>query len=161
MKKKHEHFFVKLMTILDHPSIIKFIGYSQIDFEGNPFPTIVTEYASNKSLYDLLETEKNGLSAPEWNDTKKLITVYGIACGMSYMHSNKLLHRDLKPQNILFDEYLYPKISDFGLSKSNGILSASMVAQSMAGPKGTQFIWHLKFMQKKFIPKQQMFMHSQ
>ncbi|KAK8850231.1 hypothetical protein M9Y10_018356 [Tritrichomonas musculus] len=50
------------MAVLDHPTILKFIGYSQTEFNGDPSPTIVTEYASNGSLHDILEMEKNGLS---------------------------------------------------------------------------------------------------
>lgn len=50
------------MSLLNHPSILKFIGYSQTDFDGDPTPTIITEYATNGSLYEILEMEKSGLS---------------------------------------------------------------------------------------------------
>ncbi|KAK8845711.1 phosphopyruvate hydratase [Tritrichomonas musculus] len=36
---------------------------------------------------------------------------------MRYLHENGIAHRDLKPENILIDSYLYPHVSDFGLSK--------------------------------------------
>ena len=36
---------------------------------------------------------------------------------MSYLHSHNIIHRDLKTGNILEDDYLFPKIADFGLSK--------------------------------------------
>ena len=94
-----------------------------------PLPTIITELASNGSLRDIIVLESQGLSPDEWTDTKKLISIYGIAIGMSYLHHHNILHRDLKPENILIDDYLHPKISDF--------LSTSMNIQSQKGLKGT------------------------
>lgn len=41
---------------------------------------------------------------------------------MSYMHKHNAIHRDLKQENVLHDEFLYPKISDFGFSKITDIL---------------------------------------
>ncbi|KAK8883181.1 hypothetical protein M9Y10_045831 [Tritrichomonas musculus] len=81
--------------------------------------------------------ELSGLSPDEWGDTKKLINIYGIASDMSYLHEQNILHRDLKPENVLVDGYLYPKISDFGLSKITDFLSISMNFQSQKGLKGT------------------------
>ncbi|KAK8890736.1 hypothetical protein M9Y10_035521 [Tritrichomonas musculus] len=128
---------VNLISILNYPSILKFIGYSQTNFDGDPNPTIITEYATNGSLKNIIEMEKLGIPPKEWNETKKLINIYGIASGMSYMHKYNVINRDLKPENILIDDYLYPKISDFGLSKILDTLSASMNIQSQKGLKGT------------------------
>ena len=108
---------VKLMSILNHPSIIKFYGYSSVDFKDALHPTIVSEYAQNGTLKSILDLERLSLAPKCWNETRKLILIYGIASGMSYLHSHNVIHRDLKPENILIDEFLLPKISDFGLSK--------------------------------------------
>ena len=115
---------VNLMSLLNHPSVLQFVGYYQTNFGGDPLPTIVTELALNGSLRDIIIMESQGLAPDEWNHTKKLINIYGIASGMSYLHAHNILHRDLKPENILVDEYLNPKISDFGLSKITDFLSA-------------------------------------
>ena len=98
---------INIFSILDHPSILKFIGYSPINFEGDPTPTIVTEYAVNNSLQNVINQEIIGLSPTNWNFTKKLIVIYGVASGMSYLHSKEILHRDLKPANVFFIIYIY------------------------------------------------------
>lgn len=46
---------------------------------------------------------------------------YKIAKGLCFLHSKKILHRDFKPQNIVIDSNLSPKIIDFGSSISYGI----------------------------------------
>lgn len=105
---------------LHHPCVIKFIGYSDVDFKKKKKPVIVVEYLPNGSLNNLLEGERNGKPQEGWDATKKLIIIYGIAAGMSYLHSNDIIHRDLKPDNIMLDDHLFPKIADFGVSKRFG-----------------------------------------
>ena len=41
---------IRIMSALDHPSIIKYIGYNPLNFEGEPFPTIISEYAPKGTL---------------------------------------------------------------------------------------------------------------
>ncbi|KAK8840242.1 hypothetical protein M9Y10_031187 [Tritrichomonas musculus] len=111
------HREVNIMSELNYPPFLKFYGFNQNNFKNKPKPTIIIEFASNGSLFQLFETERNERKIDEWTDTKKLINIFGIASGMSYLHARNILHRDLKPGNILLDNYLFPKISDFGLSK--------------------------------------------
>ncbi|KAK8837546.1 hypothetical protein M9Y10_036546 [Tritrichomonas musculus] len=128
---------VTILSQLNHPSILKFIGYSPFDFNHNSYPVIVTEYSPNGSLADIIELEHKSIPLSTWTDTKKLINIYGIASAMSYLHSHNIIHRDLKPANILEDENLFPKIADFGLSKIYHQNIDSMTSQSTIGFKGT------------------------
>ena len=57
---------------------------------------LITEFASNCSLKNLIELENSGLSLNGWEITKKLINIYGIASGISYLHKHNVHHRDLK-----------------------------------------------------------------
>ena len=111
---------VDIISRLNHPSIVQFIGFSQTDFNGSPRPVIITDLLNN-SLSHFIDRERRGDSCDNWDDTQKLIILYGIASAMSYLHSHNIIHRDLKPENILLDDYLYPKVSDFGLSKFTNI----------------------------------------
>lgn len=102
------------MIKLNHPFILKYIGYSPINFKKIEKPVIVTEFAPNGSLDDILNSKELPI---KWDDTQKLITIYCIALAMSYLHSHDIIHRDLKPGNILIDKLWLPKVADFGLSK--------------------------------------------
>jgi serine/threonine protein kinase len=52
------------------------------------------------------------------NQQQKFRIAEGIVDGVAYLHSHRVVHRDLKPDNILlYGSTLIPKISDFGLSK--------------------------------------------
>lgn len=44
--------------------------------------------------------------------------MYGIVSAMKYLHENKIIHQDLKPTNILIDDDFYPRVCDFGFSRS-------------------------------------------
>lgn len=56
---------------------------------------------------------------------------------MSYLHSHSIIHRDLKPGNILMDNDLYPKITDFGTSKILHQNEDSLSKAAQSGIKGT------------------------
>lgn len=131
---------VKLVSSLNHPSILAFIGYSPTDFRSLPFPTLVTEYAPNGTLREIIKLELSGLAPKGWDDTRKLINIYGIAVGLQYLHENEIIHRDLKPENILIDQYGRIKISDFGLSKlienkMNGLTKTPCGSPCYASPE--------------------------
>ena len=127
---------VNIFSGMDHPAILKFVGYSPVDFNNDKYPAIITEYMKKSSLEEIIELENASRSLDEWNFfTKKLITIYGIASGMQYLHSHDIVHRDLKPSNILMDDDLHPKIADFGLAKI--ISSKRQRHESQVQIKGT------------------------
>lgn len=101
---------VNVIAQLDHPCIKKFVGYSHVNFDNQPKPVIVEEIL-NSTLKEFLKLSRN-----EIDDTYKLVLIYGIALGMSYLHSHNIIHRNLKPGNIYVGKYWIPKISGFELS---------------------------------------------
>ena len=103
---------------LHHPSIIKFYGinFHSFDDPNQLQPTIITEYLEHGSLRDVIDKSKKETNK-KWNITKRYICLLGIADAMRYLHEQGILHRDLKPQNVLIDSDYYPRVCDFGLSK--------------------------------------------
>lgn len=129
---------VNILSKINHPATLKFIGFSSKDFQNGPYPVIITELIHNGSLSKILKLSKRSPCAFEWNDTRKLIIIYGIASAMAFLHKNNIIHRDLKPDNILMDDFLCPKVADFGLSKViHSSVDSIIASQSTANYKGT------------------------
>jgi len=93
---------------LKSPHLVSIFDVRKND-QGEYF--VVMEYVSGPSLRDLLLAEPNGLG-PQ----KAAFFIREIAKGLAYLHDRGVVHRDLKPGNIFYDEG-YVKIGDYGLSK--------------------------------------------
>lgn len=115
-------YFIRETTSLidiNHPMIVKLYGYStnSIIEPNKKLATMIMEYMPNKTLSDVISLEHDKESPFWWNNTAKIKTIIGIAKAMAYVHHKLYVHRDLKPDNIFFDENHEIKIGDFGLSR--------------------------------------------
>lgn len=91
---------------------------------------LVLEYLPNGSLYEVLH--KRSVALP-WRIRWEI--AIDIASGLAYLHGNKILHRDLKSTNILLDNGMRAKITDFGLS-SVKVHSAAVTSVNPVGDAG-------------------------
>ncbi|KAI9281134.1 kinase-like domain-containing protein [Sporodiniella umbellata] len=102
---------IVMLKDLDHENIVQYLGYGKDDGEG--MINIFLEYVSGGSLASRLAVQGAFDEKLTQYFTKQ------ICSGLAYLHSRKILHRDIKAANILIEEDGICKISDFGLSKKN------------------------------------------
>ncbi len=98
----------RILAKLDHPNIVK---VNEWNF-GEECSFISFEYFESDNLRKIIR--ENNLS-----EEQKIKIVADILTGIDYLHKNGVIHRDLKPDNILVDKNLQLKITDFGLSFLN------------------------------------------
>ncbi|GMI78463.1 receptor-like kinase 7 [Hibiscus trionum] len=111
-KEKEFDAEVRTLSSIRHVNVVKL--YCSITSEDSCL--LVYDYFRNGSLWDRLHTSNK--MELDW-DTRYEIAV-GAAKGLEYLHhgcERPVIHRDVKSSNILLDEFLKPRIADFGLAK--------------------------------------------
>ncbi|XP_051186594.1 protein NLP7 isoform X2 [Lolium perenne] len=115
------------LASLEHKNIVRLVGYcheTQREFLPHNGKVVLAEltqralcfeFMQNGSLASFLNDESNG---HDW--CTRYAIIKGICQGLKYLHEEldtPMSHLDLKPANVLLDEQMVPKITDFGLSR--------------------------------------------
>ncbi|XP_058095516.1 G-type lectin S-receptor-like serine/threonine-protein kinase SD2-5 [Magnolia sinica] len=128
-----KEFLAEVETIgnIHHFNLVRLIGFCA----ERSHQLLVYEYMSNGSL-DSWIFDRNKNQVLDWLTRKKIIL--DIAKGLAYLHEEcrqRIVHLDIKPQNILLDDNFNAKVSDFGLSKLMD-RDQSQVQTTMRGTPG-------------------------
>jgi predicted Ser/Thr protein kinase len=108
---------------LRHPAIVRVLDTGQTE-DGRAF--IVFEYVSGRTLKDRLEDQT-------FDRTDAIRWLADVADALHYAHKNGIVHRDVKPANILIDDDACAHLADFGLAK----IDDQFVSDDIGRPVGT------------------------
>ena len=130
-KKTHQTYVIKILNDLDYSNsdfistintISKLIYPTLDQLKGIILVPncIITDFYQNRAVEYYINMAYKGFETDKlpWDLAHKMIIILGISFGMEYLHSCNIVHGCLSPSNILLDSNFYPKISDYGFSKS-------------------------------------------
>ncbi len=97
---------------LNHPAIVAVYDTGEADTTAGPLPYIVMEYVDGVTLRDVVHTE-----GPM--PARRAIEIIADACqALNFSHNHGIIHRDVKPANIMIDKNRAVKVMDFGIARA-------------------------------------------
>ncbi|KAG0486501.1 hypothetical protein HPP92_008596 [Vanilla planifolia] len=140
---KKEEFLreVEVLSQLKHPHMVSLLGFCP---ESG---CLVYEYMENGSLEDQLFYRKNSPPLP-WFIRFRIL--FEVACALAFLHGNKpdpIVHRDVKPGNILLDKNYVSKVGDVGLAR----LVSDIVPDNVTEYKETMLAGTLYYMDPEYL----------
>ncbi|KDP35282.1 hypothetical protein JCGZ_09441 [Jatropha curcas] len=128
-------FTAEMETIgkIKHRNLVPLLGYCKVGEER----LLVYEYMKHGSLEDVLHDQKKAAVKLNWAARRKI--AIGAARGLAFLHHNCLphiIHRDMKSSNVLLDENLEARVSDFGMARLMNAVDTHLSVSTLAGTPG-------------------------
>ncbi|CAN1344964.1 Systemin receptor SR160 [Linum perenne] len=129
-------FTAEMETIgkIKHRNLVPLLGYCKVGEER----LLVYEYMKYGSLEDVLhDHRRRDGKILDWNTRRKI--AIGAARGLAFLHHNcipHIIHRDMKSSNVLLDENLEARVSDFGMARMMSVMDTHLSVSTLAGTPG-------------------------
>ena len=124
---------IHILSILEHPNIVPIMDAGFFD----KYPFLVLRYVNDGTLRSKIE--KARLLGKPYALENFLHWLPQISSALDFIHLNNWFHRDVKPENILFDSNYNPYLTDFGVSKNLALdsenLNKSVVGSFIGSPQ--------------------------
>uniref|UniRef100_A0A8C2LL15 Interleukin-1 receptor-associated kinase 4 n=1 Tax=Cricetulus griseus TaxID=10029 RepID=A0A8C2LL15_CRIGR len=117
---------IKVMAKCQHENLVELLGFSS----DSDDLCLIYAYMPNGSLLDRLSC-LDGTPPLSWHMRCKI--AQGAANGISFLHENHHIHRDIKSANILLDKDFTAKISDFGLARASAKFTQTVMTSRIVG----------------------------
>ncbi|EAY75623.1 hypothetical protein OsI_03528 [Oryza sativa Indica Group] len=128
-------FTAEMETIgkIKHRNLVPLLGYCKAGEER----LLVYDYMKFGSLEDVLHDRKKIGKKLNWEARRKIAV--GAARGLAFLHHNcipHIIHRDMKSSNVLIDEQLEARVSDFGMARLMSVVDTHLSVSTLAGTPG-------------------------
>ncbi|GAA5105852.1 Stk1 family PASTA domain-containing Ser/Thr kinase [Haloechinothrix salitolerans] len=97
---------------LNHPAIVAVYDTGETDSEYGPLPYIVMEYVEGRTLRDIIKTE--GPLEPR----RAMEVMADVCAALDFSHRHGIVHRDVKPANVMISKTGAVKVMDFGIARA-------------------------------------------
>lgn len=118
---------IMFLQALNHDNIIRLLNVHKADNDKDIY-----------LVFDYMETDLHAvIRAGILEEIHKQYIIYQLLKALKYIHSAELLHRDMKPSNLLLNSECFVRVCDFGLARSVASLEQE---NSMSGPNLTDYV---------------------
>ncbi|KAG8483927.1 hypothetical protein CXB51_023458 [Gossypium anomalum] len=126
---------VNVLGVVEHPNLVKLVGYCAEDDERGIQRLLIYEYMPNRSVENYLSVRSE--TTLSW--AMRLKIAQDAARGLAYLHEGmefQIIFRDFKSSNILLDEQWNAKLSDFGLARLGPSEGLTHISTAVVGTMG-------------------------